>query len=240
MDFENMSLDELKKHAKSKGMTFGNISKEKLIAKLNETEKINKVLEDDTDIVADEPVADVQTENIKSTESVLDTITKAIDEVAETKEEVEAVEELPNDTVIRVRSITFGTTIYKSPITGSEFIWNKMGDVQDMTIGELRTMNNSYSDFLNKPMLILLDDRAIRQFRLSKLYESVSSIYDLKTLFTKDISTIEGVITKALEANMRDMLISRVRMMYKNGALKDINVIRLLEDKLQFDILRDI
>jgi hypothetical protein len=240
MDFENMSLDELKKHAKSKGMTFGNISKEKLIAKLNETEKINKVLEDDTDIVADEPVADVQTENIKSTESVLDTITKAIDEVAETKEEVEAVEELPNDTVIRVRSITFGTTIYKSPITGSEFIWNKMGDVQDMTIGELRTMNNSYSDFLNKPMLILLDDRAIRQFRLSKLYESVSSIYDLKTLFTKDISTIEGVITKALEANMRDMLISRVRMMYKNGSLKDINVIRLLEDKLQFDILRDI
>lgn len=240
MNFENMSLDELKKHAKSKGMTFGNISKEKLIAKLNETEKINKVLEDDTDIVADEPVADVQTENIKSTESVLDTITKAIDEVAETKEEVEAVEELPNDTVIRVRSITFGTTIYKSPITGSEFIWNKMGDVQDMTIGELRTMNNSYSDFLNKPMLILLDDRAIRQFRLSKLYESVSSIYDLKTLFTKDISTIEGVITKALEANMRDMLISRVRMMYKNGSLKDINVIRLLEDKLQFDILRDI
>ena len=111
MDFENMSLDELKKYAKSKGMTFGNISKEKLIAKLNETEKINKVLEDDTDIVADEPVADVQTENIKSTESVLDTITKAIDEVAETKEEVEAVEELPNDTVIRVRSISGGTTI---------------------------------------------------------------------------------------------------------------------------------
>lgn len=240
MDFENMSLDELKKYAKSKGMTFGNISKEKLITKLNETEKINKVLEDDTDIVADEPVADVQVENVKPVESVLDTITKAIDEVAETKEEVETVEELPNDTVIRVRSITFGTTIYKSPITGSEFIWNKMGDVQDMTIGELRTMNNSYSDFLNKPMLILLDDRAIRQFRLSKLYESVSSIYDLKTLFTKDISTIEGVITKALEANMRDMLISRVRMMYKNGSLKDINVIRLLEDKLQFDILRDI
>lgn len=238
MNFENMSLDELKKYAKDKGMTFGNISKEKLITKLTEAEKVNKVLAEDTDIIAEEPVKLTKSEDDKPT-SVLDTITKAIDEVAETTEEFETVEELPNDTVIRVRSITFGKTIYKSPINGAEFIWDKMGAVQDMTIGELRTMNNSYADFLQKPMVILLDDKAVRQFRLSKIYESVSAIYDLKTLFTKDTSIIEKTIDEALTANMRDMLISRVRMMYKNGSLRDINIIKLLENKLKFDILSD-
>ena len=37
--------------------------------------------------------------------------------------------------------------------------------------------------------------------------------------------------------NMRDMLISKITTMYKNGSLKDINIIRLLEQKLQYDIL---
>ncbi len=39
---------------------------------------------------------------------------------------------------------------------------------------------------------------------------------------------------------MRDILIAKVSNMYKNGALKDINIIRLLERKLQFDISDDV
>ena len=56
-------------------------------------------------------------------------------------------------------------------------------------------------------------------------------------LFNSDIYTIEKTIDEALMVNMRDMLISKITTMYKNGSLKDINIIRLLEQKLQYDIL---
>lgn len=35
---------------------------------------------------------------------------------------------------------------------------------------------------------------------------------------------------------MRDIVISKVRTMYKKKVLTDINVIHLLENKLQFDL----
>ena len=51
MDYNKMSLDELKEYAKSLGMTVGNIGKEKLISKIKEKEseskKIKALLQDD-------------------------------------------------------------------------------------------------------------------------------------------------------------------------------------------------
>lgn len=236
INFEEMSLDELKKYAKEKGMIVGNISKEKLVAKLTEFEKANSVLSEDSDIIPDESVEEI-TPVANEPINTLDAITNAIDEVAEDSDIIETVEELPSDTIVRVRSMTFGKLIYKSAVNGAEFVWGNIGSIQDMTIGEITSMNNAYPDYLHKPLVILLDERAVRQFRLSRIYENVAKISDLKTLFTRDNATIEKTIDEALEVNMRDMLISKVRTMYKNGTLKDINIIRMLENKLKFDIL---
>ena len=51
------------------------------------------------------------------------------------------------------------------------------------------------------------------------------------------MKTIEKVVDDALKVNMRDILISKVRQMYKNKKLVDVNILRLLQTKLQFDIL---
>jgi hypothetical protein len=58
----------------------------------------------------------------------------------------------------------------------------------------------------------------------------------LKALFKKSEDEISKAIDKALLVNMRDILISKVRTMYANKSLTDINVIGLLERKLQFDL----
>ena len=44
MNFETMELDELKEYAKSLGITFGKIGKEKLIEKIKEYEKLVKYI----------------------------------------------------------------------------------------------------------------------------------------------------------------------------------------------------
>ena len=239
MNFETMELDELKEYAKSLGITFGKIGKEKLIEKIKEHEKnestISSVIEDeDLDDKIQEENEEVEEENKGS---LLDSITSAIDDLEDsTGGDVEPIVDLPIDTLIGVKSITFGGLTYKSKTNNAIFRWNQIGAVEYMTVGQLNEMNNYKTDFLRKPLVILLDERAIKKFRLTPVYENVAKINNLTAIFNSDMQTISKVIDDALRVNMRDILISKVRQMYKNKKLKDIEVIRLLEQKLQFDL----
>ena len=242
MDYTNMSLDELKDRAKELGLKVGNIGKDKLIAKITEAEATAAVLNDTDDLQTTEtPVAPVE-ETSQETVSVIDSITATIDELDEADDSYvdTDIEELPLDAIVPVKSITFGGLTYKSPTTNAVFRWNQIGQTQYLTIAQLNEMNNYNRDFLNKPLVILLDDKAVKQFRLMPVYENVAKITNLKKLFASDIKTIEATIDNALRVNMRDILISKVRQMIKNKALNDINIIHLLERKLQFDIQDDI
>ena len=239
MNFETMELDELKEYAKSLGITFGKIGKEKLIEKIKEHENNKSVI---SSVIEDEDLDDkIQEENEEVEEenkgSLLDSITSAIDDLEDsTGGDVEPIVDLPIDTLIGVKSITFGGLTYKSKTNNAIFRWNQIGAVEYMTVGQLNEMNNYKTDFLRKPLVILLDERAIKKFRLTPVYENVAKINNLTAIFNSDIDTISKVIDDALRVNMRDILISKVRQMYKNKKLKDIEVIRLLEQKLQFDL----
>ena len=169
--------------------------------------------------------------------SLLDSINSAIDDLEDsTGGDVEPIVDLPIDTLIGVKSITFGGLTYKSKTNNAIFRWNQIGAVEYMTVAQLNEMNNYKTDFLRKPLVILLDERAIKKFRLTPVYENVAKINNLTAIFNSDMETISKVIDDALRVNMRDILISKVRQMYKNKKLKDIEVIRLLEQKLQFDL----
>ena len=240
MNFETMELDELKEYAKSLGITFGKIGKEKLIEKIKEYEKNESAI---SSVIEDEDLDDrIEEENneIKETPtngSLLDSITSAIDELEDsTGGDVEPIIDLPIDTLIGVKSITFGGLTYKSKTNNAIFRWNQIGAVEYMTVAQLNEMNNYKTDFLRKPLVILLDERAIKKFRLTPVYENVAKINNLTAIFNSDMQTISKVIDDALRVNMRDILISKVRQMYRNKKLKDIEVIRLLEQKLQFDL----
>ena len=240
MNFETMELDELKEYAKSLGITFGKIGKEKLIEKIKEHEKnestISSVIEDeDLDDRIEEENKEIGEETTNG--SLLDSITSAIDDLEDsTGGDVEPIVDLPIDTLIGVKSITFGGLTYKSKTNNAIFRWNQIGAVEYMTVAQLNEMNNYKTDFLRKPLVILLDERAIKKFRLTPVYENVAKINNLTAIFNSDMETISKVIDDALRVNMRDILISKVRQMYKNKKLKDIEVIRLLEQKLQFDL----
>lgn len=248
MDYEKMELDELKEYAKSIGMTVGNIGKEKLIAKIQAKESENKNSDEKdvntTDVKTENPVEDTKVENgaisEDKTESLLDSITSAIDNLEDaTGGEIEEIVDLPNNHVVRVKSITFGGLTYKSRTTNAVFRWNQIGAVQDMTIAELNEMNNYKTDFLRKPLVILVDKQAIKKFRLTQVYENVAMINDLPKVFESDMATIEKTIDNAIRVNMRDVLISKVRQMYKSDQLNNVKILKLLQDKLHFDILSD-
>lgn len=239
MDYTNMELDELKELAKSRGLKVGNIGKDKLIAKLKENDTFSAVVSEDEDLsentTQENNVAEVKEE--EKSGSLLDAISETIDELDESVEDKDDYDDtLELDTSIPVKSITFGGLTYKSRSTNAVFRWNQIGAIQYMTVAELNEMNNYKNTFLNKPLVILMDERAVKKFRLTPVYENVAKLNNLKEVFSSDMQTIEHVIDNALRVNMRDILISKVRQMYKTGKLVDINVIRLLEKKLSFDL----
>lgn len=234
MNFEKMSTEELKNYAKSVGIPVGNSGRDKLIEKIKAKE--NGTLQSDTeDEILNEDITDTYNNNPTSA-SLLNSITSAIDdlEAADTNNEI-IIEDLPIDAVIPVKSITFGGLTYKSRTNNAIFRWNQIGAIEYMTIAELNEMNNYKRDFLNRPLVILMDERAIRKFRLTSVYENVAKINDLKKVFSSDIKVIETSIDMALAVNMRDILISKASQMIKSKILVDINVIRLLSRKLQYD-----
>ena len=241
-NYENMELDELKDYAKSLGITFGKIGKDKLIEKIKEKESKNATVMsviDDDDL---EETVNVNTnkevEEVTAPTSLLDSITSAIDDLDDaTGGELQEIVDLPMDYTLNVKSITYGGLTYKSRTTNAVFRWNQIGEIQPMTIGEINEMNNYKADFLRKPLVILMDEKAIKKFRLTPVYENVAKINNLGAVFNSgDMNKIDKVISDALSVNMRDILISKVRQMYKNKKLTDINVLRLLEKRLQFDL----
>ena len=229
LNFNEMSFDEIKEVAKQNNIKFGNISKEKLI------EKIKEVLsESNSD-------TDNNIENTNKASTSLDSIMSVIDDLDESDNGYtgETIEKLPMNASIPVRSLTFGTLIYKSPLNNATFVWNKIGATIYMTVEEITQMNNQNENFLKKPLVVLLDKRAVKQFGLTSTYENVAKINDLNKVFKSDMKTIEKTIDDALAVNMRDILISKVRDMYKKNKLTDIRIIRLLEQKLKFDLSED-
>lgn len=237
MDLEKMELEELKEYAKTLDIKFGKIGKEKLIEKIREQEAIKSVM-NDNDLNEDkEVVKEVKTE--VKTSSLLESISAAIDELEESDAGslVDNTITLALTETIPVKSVTFGGLTYKSKSTNALFRWNQIGAVEYMTVAELNEMNNYKREYLNKPLVVLLDERAIKKFRLTQVYENVAKINNLKSVFNSDIATIEDTIDMALKVNMRDILISKVRGMIENRTLTDVSIIKLLERKLQHDLL---
>lgn len=238
MDYTNMELDELKTLAKSRDIKVGNIGREKLIEKLKEKDAVVLATSEDEDLTENvDIVSKDESVNENKSGSLLAAISETIDELDESVDDKDDYDDtLDLDTSIPVKSITFGGLTYKSRTTNAVYRWNQIGAIQYMTVAELNEMNNYKNSFLNKPLVILMDERAIKKFRLTPVYENVAKINNLKEVFNSDMQTIERVIDDALRVNMRDILISKVRQMYKTRKLVDINIIRLLEKKLRFDL----
>ena len=240
MNYSEMTLAQLKEYAKSIGIIVGNCGKEKLIEKIKEKEVTDNIFNDDDLGESDDIEVSVEkSETVtKDTASLLSSISEAIDELDESADDNVQVGDsgLSLDDIIPVKSITFGGLTYKARSTNAIYRWNQIGAIEYMSVAELNEMNNYKRAYLNKPLVILMDERAIKKFRLQKVYENVAQINNLKSLFKSDMATIERTIDTALDANMRDILISKVRQMIKNGTLTNINIIKLLEKKLQHDL----
>lgn len=201
-----------------------------------------EVKEVEKDTVEKEAVSDTvdkSGEEDKDKKDALDTINKTVDEVsgvAESKPASRKVD-IPLEEEIAVRSVTFGGLTWISPKTNAHYRWNEIGAVEYIQFAELVTMNNTSQSFLTEPYVILQDKRAVEYFRLKPVYEKIAVVDSLEELFKDgDLTKIEKALRDIRNTSMRNVAISKIKELRGTHTLNNIDIIRLIEKILCFDM----
>lgn len=179
-----------------------------------------------------------------SVTNILDIINSGVDDVSAIKSSnvdmTAQSNEIPDETKIPCRSVTYGGLLWISPKTGAHYRWNEIGTVETVPYGEIKTMNNTNREFLYTPMIIVNDERVIDYFRLRPVYEKVAQINSLEKIFNRgDMHDVEEALKTIMDVNMREVAISKIRALRKTGKLTNYDVIRKIEKVLCFDLTND-
>ncbi len=187
----------------------------------------------------DEISVDAQANAKETVSEVIESLNKTVDDVSgNASDKVTARKvEIPTDEQIAVRSAVFGGLTWKSPRSGALYRWNNIGDTEFISFGELITMNNTSRDYLFKPLVILRDERVVEYFRLAPVYEKFSGVNDLEKLFNEgNLDKVSAAMRNIVNTGIRDIAISKIRNLRTEHKLTNIDIIRIIEKILCFDM----
>ncbi len=186
--------------------------------------------------IIDKIAAEPETEAVPD---VIESLNKTVDDIAG----VSAVKapsrkaDIPLDEEIAVRSVVFGGLTWKSQRSGAYYRWNEIGETLYIPFNELITMNNTSHDFLFTPFVIFQDERVVNYFRLNSVYEKIACVNNLENLFDEgNLDEIGSALRNIVNTGMRDIAISKIRTLRGEHKLTNIDVIRLIEKILCFDM----
>lgn len=213
------------------------------------TKKTTDAVEKEVDTAVNtnaEEKAEVKDETVQvtpkkeTTAEVIGTFDKVVDSVSNVdtaKAPSSREAKLTNEEEIAVRSVTFGGLTWVSPRTNAHYRWNEIGAIEYIPFGELITMNNTARAFLFDPLVYIQDGRVVEYFRLNATYEKITCVDKLEEMFNKgDLDEIGVALRSLVNTNMRDIAISKIRTLRQESKLTNIDVIRLIEKILCFDM----
>lgn len=141
---------------------------------------------------------------------------------------------------VEVQSNCSGLLVYKSASTGFEIIWKNLGDINYMTIGDLKEMVATQRAFFKENWIIINDDEAADIYHFLRVDDCYKK--DLRIdRFIKNLSKRKlGDIKKQLDGaseSLRMSIADAVMAEYKSGRLDSISLVKELEKLLGFAIV---
>lgn len=151
--------------------------------------------------------------------------------------------------LVRVKSNVFGKLIYVNKRNGEKTVWDGVGDVQIMTIGDLRMMRAEQNAFYRNQWILILGpmDGSGEEITCADIYDAlgIKQYYvnyidpsDLSGIISWDDAEIEERISMLSRAQ-RDNLIVALNTYIENGRLDSIRKIRTFEKALGVELFRN-
>ena len=185
---------------------------------------------------------------VKETEEVVEpkTETKVEEKVETTK--IKSVPKrrlkLDDDVLLSVKSNVFGRLIYINHKNSDETQWEEYGEIQPLSVGDLRAMKAKQPDFFKENWITIVGiesaDDDYDDIDMSEIYESlmISQYYqksecpdDLNDVFSWSVDKIRETLPK-MTASVKTSIIIRANELIENGSLDSISKVKAIEEAL--------
>ena len=145
-----------------------------------------------------------------------------------------AVKQLYDESLINVKALV-PKVYYTCPVTHETFAWEEVGDTQEMTFKQLKTMRSKHPRYLEDKWLLVEDDAALAKLKLKKKMGALT-ITDKAKIRKNDVGEVEELLSR-LDNNGRNELAQYAEKSAKEGKLENIKIIRLLEKQLGVELM---
>ena len=140
------------------------------------------------------------------------------------------------DREVEVRNIVNGSVTFHSPKTQIKYVWTQKGDIELMTIAEVLAMHGKSKKFLGTPWLIVEDEEVNEGLGLNRAIDSVDLLENLEDYLDEPFYSLKQRI-EALDEEQKAQLADQVSLKIQNSELRDIVLIRNLQDLLNKEFL---
>lgn len=173
----------------------------------------------------------------KKTTTASATVEKIIEKTAKSKKERLKLEDYDE---LSVKSNVFGQLIYINHKTGDETRWDNHGEVQTLTVRDLRDMKAKQLSFFKENWISIVDspDVDLDVYSLEDIYEAlqIKNYYkntavpeNLDDFFDWNADKIRKNY-KLMPPTIRETLVIRANDKIKDGSLDSISKVKLLEE----------
>jgi len=155
---------------------------------------------------------------------------------------------LHEDDLVKVKSTYYGGLLYKGKKSGEIIRWNEPGEIQFMTIRELRAMKAEHPDFFRNKWIAIVgmvdEDSAVS---VDDIYKALLLTKDGDFMFDPtDFDTINSWTEEEIRENVskltqgaRNNLIISLNTFIEQGRLDSVKKIRIFEEVLGCELLQD-
>lgn len=149
--------------------------------------------------------------------------------VVEEKEIIKEPKKYEPSEGIMCRSITPGGLYMEGIKTHIPYEWSDNGLETEVEYQDLVAAIRANSDYVMKPYFIIQDDEFIQQYpQLSKVYDSMYSVKDMRDVLTLPASTMKQVITN-MPDGAKESIKHIASSMISNGSLDSVQKIKILD-----------
>ena len=154
---------------------------------------------------------------------------------------------ISDDMLVKVKSTFFGQLFFKNKKSGEVTEWEYPGDVQTMTMRDLRSMKAEQASFFKNGWLLVLgfadgEDCGAncadiyKNLMITQYYENYIEPTDMRAVCSWNINEIPEKIAM-LSPEARENLLVAINTYIKNGSLDSIKKIKAFEKALGHELL---
>ena len=138
--------------------------------------------------------------------------------------------------IIIVKSLV-PMVFYTCPVTHDSFFWYDIGETQELTFAQLKTIAQQHRRFFTEKWIIPLNDEAIGKLQLKDIFNVNFDLRrDMKLLYNGSIDQVREKLEHVAEDDY-EPLKAKIIKATKAGKIDNVKILRLLEKHFDIELM---